>query len=335
MSVVDLFARSEPRLRVIFSPLDEPTYETVAGLVQLFRHYSIPSDFLSERIQSVTHSFGSEKDSNNWNCSWFHFLCKNVTVRLFEGLDPQIVNPHHDSLPQSQADWSWIRAGFFLKWLPSQGPNSSNQSCVTLICFGASIQLQQRFERLASNSAWRDAVSDPYNLFVIILDELFLQMDGIVWNLSDTFRAIEEKTLDRAHSRDPTDEMDFVGLHNVAKHIIFLKEGSDAILLTLENMLAHHKHLLETGSSSGADAWEATQVRLKYKDGLFQSVSLRVTSLDKRMQNIINLSFNLATQQDSRVVQRDSFSMKTIAAVTLFFLPISTTAVGDLHSKYG
>jgi hypothetical protein len=63
---------------------------------------------------------------------------------------------------------------------------------MTLICFGASISLQQRFERLASNSTWRDAVHGPYNLFVIILDELFIQADGLVWSLSDVFRAIEE-----------------------------------------------------------------------------------------------------------------------------------------------
>jgi hypothetical protein len=63
---------------------------------------------------------------------------------------------------------------------------------MTLICFGASIALQQRFERLASNSAWTEAINDPYNLFVIILDELFLQVDGIVWSLSDVFRSVEE-----------------------------------------------------------------------------------------------------------------------------------------------
>jgi hypothetical protein len=89
-------------------------------------------------------------------------------------------------------DWSWIRAGFFLKWFPLDSSNASNHSCTTLICFGASISLQQRFERLASNSTWTDAVCDPYNLFVIILDELFIQADGLVWNLSDVFRAIEE-----------------------------------------------------------------------------------------------------------------------------------------------
>lgn len=65
---------------------------------------------------------------------------------------------------------------------------------------------------------------------------------------------------------------------------------------------------------------------LRYRRGLFRSTRLRLQSLQKRMANIINLSFNLVTQQDSRVVQRDSSVMKTIAIVTLFFLPSSTIA---------
>jgi len=48
--------------------------------------------------------------------------------------------------------------------------------------------------------------------------------------------------------------------------------------------------------------------------------------MDRRMGNIINLSFNLVTQQDSRIMQRDSKSMRTIAVVTMVFLPVATVA---------
>jgi hypothetical protein len=54
-------------------------------------------------------------------------------------------------------------------------------------------------------------------------------------------------------------------------------------------MLAHHKYLLEMAGPSSTEAMEATQFRLKYKQGLFHSVNLRLRSLEKRMQNIINL----------------------------------------------
>lgn len=44
------------------------------------------------------------------------------------------------------------------------------------------------------------------------------------------------------------------------------------------------------------------------------------------MGNIISLSFNLVTQLDSQAIQKDSKSMKTIAFMTMFFLPVSTVA---------
>jgi Mg2+ and Co2+ transporter CorA len=48
--------------------------------------------------------------------------------------------------------------------------------------------------------------------------------------------------------------------------------------------------------------------------------------MDRRMVNIISLSFNLVTQLDSRAIQKDSKSMKTIAFMTMYFLPVSTVA---------
>ena len=40
-------------------------------------------------------------------------------------------------------------------------------------------------------------------------------------------------------------------------------------------------------------------------------------------------SFNLVTQADSRTMKVDSGSMKTIAVMTLFFLPCTAVAVGN------
>jgi hypothetical protein len=46
--------------------------------------------------------------------------------------------------------------------------------------------------------------------------------------------------------------------------------------------------------------------------------------LDRRIENIIQLSFNIVTQGDSRLMQSESQSMKTIAIMTLFFMPVSS-----------
>lgn len=44
------------------------------------------------------------------------------------------------------------------------------------------------------------------------------------------------------------------------------------------------------------------------------------------MTNVIELSFHIVTQGDSRVMQSESQSMKTIAVMTLVFMPLSTVA---------
>jgi hypothetical protein len=44
-------------------------------------------------------------------------------------------------------------------------------------------------------------------------------------------------------------------------------------------------------------------------------------------------SFNLVTQADSRIMKADSGAMKTIAAMTLGFLPCTAVAVSEEYSR--
>jgi hypothetical protein len=62
---------------------------------------------------------------------------------------------------------------------------------VTLICFGASRQLKQRFEHFLQPMAWQDSLDDPYSLFAVVLDEFSLQLDATVWSVSRVFGRIE------------------------------------------------------------------------------------------------------------------------------------------------
>ena len=111
--------------------------------------------------------------------------------------------------------------------------------------------------------------------------------------------------------------MDFAGLHNVSKHITHLREGADAALLTLDLLLKQISG--STSPSNSAITPSQTRDSISHITTLFQSTKLRLHSLESRMSNIINLSFHLVTQQDSK-------SMKTIAFLTLIFLPASTVA---------
>jgi hypothetical protein len=88
---------------------------------------------------------------------------------------------------------------------------------------------------------------------------------------------------------------------------------------------------------------------LEYMLGAFHSLSLRIHSVETRVKNVINLvsnnhqvhdhaltglqAFNLVVQRDSTLLQKDSQSMKTIAVMTLIFLPGTAVAVSVVLSS--
>ena len=51
--------------------------------------------------------------------------------------------------------------------------------------------MEGRFISLGSHPKWSQAVKNPYNLFVIVLDHLFREMTQQTWNLGIVFRDIE------------------------------------------------------------------------------------------------------------------------------------------------
>jgi Mg2+ and Co2+ transporter CorA len=115
----------------------------------------------------------------------------------------------------------------------------------------------------------------------------------------------------------------FTGLHNLAKHAIYLRENCEAALATLDDFYNHHKTVM--GDDPNAPQ-KLTRQALKYRKTLFESTQRRLASLNARLSNIIQLSFHIVTQGDSRVMQSENQSMKTIAVMTLIFMPLGTVA---------
>lgn len=102
-----------------------------------------------------------------------------------------------------------------------------------------------------------------------------------------------------------------------------LRENCESALATLDALRDHHKGVIGDRPSPSQ---ELTRQALKYRKTLFQSTQRRLASLDARMTNIIELSFHIVTQGDSRLMQSENQSMKTIAVMTLIFMPLSTVA---------
>jgi Mg2+ and Co2+ transporter CorA len=105
-------------------------------------------------------------------------------------------------------------------------------------------------------------------------------------------------------------------------------EAAEASIIMLDAMIARlmRSTLRSELASDAADT-------LEYRKRSFQSTLLRLHSLEKRMSNVIQLSFNLVTQADSGVMKADSAVLKTdsramkfIAFLTLVFLPATGVA---------
>jgi hypothetical protein len=70
-----------------------------------------------------------------------------------------------------------------------------------------------------------------------------------------------------------------------------MKEGLEAVLSTMTSMLESHEKLYrhQGPNSPSARITTATHAALRYQRELLLSLSLRIVSLERRMQNTINL----------------------------------------------
>lgn len=98
-------------------------------------------------------------------------------------------------------------------------------------------------------------------------------------------------------------------------------EAAEASIATLDAMACKLKRT--------AERWPEVDA-IEYRKRTFHSTLLRVQSLDKRMSNVIQLSFNLITQADSTILKFDSKTMTLSASLTFAFLPL--TGVATLFS---
>lgn len=338
----DKAPNSTCNLRVVFLPRDPPDVPGDAAFRGIYKHYAFPSCWISERTCDVTHSFGSHKVANdpNVDIAWMRLVCKIVeTEKTAKVGDLQFFNIVDGLERRGQAGSQDSSRWWHLDALLHTRVRYDGSKCVTLLCFSKRHDIVSRCEQLLGGGAWKDAVEQPFLLFSILLEKWYLTLDHVSWRLADVFRPIEILTLRRSARRQssrPSDtvedeqlipDLDFAGLHNLSKHCTYLLEAAEAALLVLENMTVHHRFLHASTTTALSNA---TAASLTYRKTAFQSSNLRLQSLEKRMANLISLSFNLVTQEDSQTMKNDSHAMKAIAILTLIFLPL--TGIGSVFS---
>jgi hypothetical protein len=84
------------------------------------------------------------------------------------------------------------------------------------------------------------------------------------------------------------DALDFVGLHMLSKHQIYLVEATEAVTATLTSVKEYHDRITQ-GSTLASSSTRETRNGFHHRGTLLKSTHLRLTSLEKRTRNMINL----------------------------------------------
>ncbi|KAH0278933.1 hypothetical protein KCU91_g2130, partial [Aureobasidium melanogenum] len=235
----------------------------------------------------------------------FRLIVKKLKPQNKEKVEPQ----------KKEKNYYWIEMGFFTRWT-----DRSN----LLICFDTPEEFRQQFVdtlQARQNDAG-ECAHKPYALHIILMDFLIHLYDQSIWDMSNKVREIEE------HREFQTNE-DYPGLHEVARHTAHATETVQVAGNVIERMASECEALAERETDD--DAEQAMYERLeslRMHHSMMLGVAARSISNEKRLSNEINLLFNTMAQKDNgvnlqiaRATKADGVAMKTIAIVTLTFLP--------------
>ncbi|KAJ5732261.1 hypothetical protein N7493_003742 [Penicillium malachiteum] len=174
-------------------------------------------------------------------------------------------------------------------------------------------------------------LNDPFWVYSEILEEVTRLQEDSVWSIRDHVRRIEKEKTEDGKKPQPN----YRNLHDIARHAIHVTESLDVAISNVAHIIRQHELYarLWTPTEDVPDirhsaSFQDISSRLSFFQSHIESIRHRSISNQKRLQNEIQLSFNIVSQHDTRLTvdisaaaRSDSATMKTLAFVTLTFLP--------------
>lgn len=220
---------------------------------------------------------------------------------------------------QNQDDYKWLKFNILTHW-----DASARRTNVLLFNLHESL----RGPVLASiRKAAPGHAADPFWPYPPLVEHLVDQQDKAVWALRTLVRTIEKT---REVSPDMSPDV-FTRMHDLARHAVHISEtlvvGVDSLAALVD------RHAVFAGSEASPPESPAVHHRLLAFQNLLQALRRRSDSNHQRLQNEIQLAFNLVSWRDAAIsrdiaaaTQADSAAMKTIAMLTTAFLPATFVA---------
>ncbi|KAI1370507.1 hypothetical protein F4677DRAFT_438237 [Hypoxylon crocopeplum] len=221
-------------------------------------------------------------------------------------------------------NYQWHKINIFIRWL-----TSTRQ--IVVLFLDIKPPMIERIKTLLLNPdpSWLD---DPFWVYARLADEIVRLEDSAVWAIRDHVRGIEKEERPEGIRPQPH----YRRLHDIARHAIHVSESLDVTAETMEGIITQHEDF--TGQHFSADeinldASRNIRRQLHFYKSMISSLRYRSASNKDRLQNEIQLAFNIAAQYDTaisvqigRAAQADSSAMKTIAFFTMAFLPATFLA---------
>ncbi|KAH0490406.1 hypothetical protein TgHK011_001876 [Trichoderma gracile] len=318
----------KPQLRIVFVPSDTPRRETQGLMVELFHKFGIPHDFTAERARSTNHSLSRRSSDDDGFSSWFRFSCISSLHGEADDESPNGKDDATDGAPLPDK-YPVKETAFFLQ--------ASKETNVTLLCFGAGLGVRRRIKDLIKSREWNEISVHPEILFDVALEGLFEEIDDVAWRLEEEFAPLEQSVIRPTESESMSSSLGetLSAAYSLTRHTTELSRALESALMINESLITRTS--AEITSSSATSSSKIDRPRrplvnlqlkecLEYRRTLFRSTQLRVSTLQKRIQNVAALVSNLISQQQSAAVIQGPVSMKLIAASILIFLPTITVA---------
>jgi Mg2+ and Co2+ transporter CorA len=201
----------------------------------------------------------------------------------------------------------------FTRWLPT------NQTAILMFDSKSHSDAPYPFSGFVEPDI--NMLSDPFWVYTQIMEEVAPLQESAIWAIRDQVRRIEmqQKPLGKP-------QPDYRGLHDIARHAIHVTETVAVNVQTLEHILRQHER--NTIPNQPFETRQEVHSRLAFFQSYLSGLRDRTVSNEKRLQNEVQLAFNMVAQHDagttveiSRAARSDSATMKTIAFITLTFLP--------------
>ncbi|KAJ5893226.1 hypothetical protein N7495_004917, partial [Penicillium taxi] len=260
--------------------------------------FNMPENWWSEFAGEPNGYFGCETTHQEGNImgfnTWAYFETKHV---------------------QTSSDYEWIILNIFTRWIPSL-----NQTFL-LIFDLAEFYWEPMLQSISK--LVKSYLSIPFWPYSHVLEILVSIEASAIWAIRDQVRAIEKDI----NSNRP--QPDYRRMHDIARHAIHVSESLDVSVQNIETIIKKYSLYIKSqprNSYSGED--EDLKNKIEFFGCFIASLRHRSISNEKRLQNEIQLAFNIVAQgnaetsvQIGRAAQVDNSTMKTIAFVTLAFLP--------------